>query len=92
MCLEHKSKTLVYREGKWEDGFEEYFEYINRAPSRLFLGFIQVPMAFLKCWVRTQREMGPRNVLIVGLVKSLWNMSFLNVYHINPRDKTFWTI
>ena len=39
MCLQHKSKMLVCREGKWEVGFEEYFEYINRAPFRLFFRF-----------------------------------------------------
>ena len=37
--LQHKSKLQVYRELKREIGFEEYWKYINKIPSRLFLKF-----------------------------------------------------
>ena len=43
-------------------------------------------MGFLKSRVGTRREMGPRNVLIMGLVRSLLSMSFLSVYYTIPRD------
>ena len=39
MSLQHKSKLQVYRKVKLEVGFEEYFEHINEASSRLFLKF-----------------------------------------------------
>ena len=39
MALWHKSKFQVYRELKQEIGFEEYLEYVEGAPSRLFLKF-----------------------------------------------------
>ena len=74
---------------KQEVGFEEYLEHINGAPSKLFLSFVQVPMGFLKRWVGTQREVGPRNVLIMGLVRCLLSMSFLSVHHTIPRNKIF---
>ena len=39
MALQHKSKLQVYRELKWEVGFEKYLEYVDGAPSRMFLKF-----------------------------------------------------
>ena len=33
MALNHKSKMQVYRELKFEFGFEEYLEYVKVAPS-----------------------------------------------------------
>ena len=52
----------------------------------------QVPMGFLRSWVGMLKGVGLRNVLIVGLVRSLLSMSFLSVHHMIPRDKIFWTI
>ena len=37
--LQHKSKLRVYRQLKWEIGFDEYKEYVKRALSILFLKF-----------------------------------------------------
>ena len=37
MALQHGSKVCIYRELKREVGFEEYLEYVKRAPTRLFL-------------------------------------------------------
>ena len=92
MYLQHKSKLLVYSEVKREVVFEEYFEHINGAHSRLLLNCVQIPMEFLKSWVGTQRKVGPRNVLIVGLVRSLLSMSFLSLHHAIPIGKIFLTI
>ena len=46
-------------------------------------------MGFLRNWVGMPRGVGLRNVLVVGLVKSLLSMSFLSVHHTIPRDKIF---
>ena len=35
MALEHKSKLQVYRALRQEIGFEQYLEYVIRAPSLL---------------------------------------------------------
>ena len=35
-CLQHTLNLRVFREWKWEIGFEEYLEYVKGAPSRLF--------------------------------------------------------
>ena len=39
MALQHKSKLQVYREVKWEIGFEEYLEYVQETPSKLVSKF-----------------------------------------------------
>ena len=36
VALQQKSKSLVYRQLKWEVGPEEYLELVKEAPSRLF--------------------------------------------------------
>ena len=72
---------------KQEVGFEEYLEYINEALLDYFLSFVQVLMGFLKSWVGTRREVGPRNVLIVGHLRSLLSMSFLSVHNMIPKNK-----
>ena len=41
----------VYRELKQEIGSEEYLEHVKGAPSRLFLGCIQVPIRCLRSWI-----------------------------------------
>ena len=92
MALVHKSKLRVYKELKRGVGLEEYLRYVKGPPSRLFLSSIRVPMGFLRNWVGMLRGVGLRNVLIVGLVRSLLSMFFLSVHHTIPRDKIFWTI
>ena len=46
-------------------------------------------MGFLRSWVGMVREVGPRNVLIVGFVGSLLSTFFLNVQHAITGDKFF---
>ena len=92
MALRHKSKLLVYKELKRGVGFEEYLRYVKGPTSRLFLSSIRVPMGFLRNCVGMLRGVDLRNVLIVGLVRSLLSMFFLSVHHTIPRDKIFWTI
>ena len=75
----------VYKELKREIGFEDYLEYVKRAPSRLFLTCVQVTMVCLRSWVGILRQVGQRSVLIVGLVRSQLSMFFLNVHRMIPR-------
>ena len=49
-------------------------------------------MGFLRNWAGVLSRVGLRNVLVVGLVRSLVSMSSLSVHHTIPREKTFWTI
>ena len=56
MALQHKSKLHTCRELKLELGFEEYLEYVRRAPSRLFLGFIWVLVGCLRIWGHANRD------------------------------------
>ena len=84
MALRHKSKLRVYKELKRGVGFEEYLRYVKGPPSRLFLSSVRVPMAFLRNWVGMLRGVGLRNVLIVGLVRSLLSMFVLSVHHTIP--------
>ena len=46
-------------------------------------------MGFLRNWVGMLRGVGLRNVLIVGLVRSLFSMFFLSGHHTIPGDKFF---
>ena len=70
-------------------GFEEYSKHVNGLPSRLFLNIVQVPMDFSRSWASMLSEVGHRNVLIVGLVRSLLSVLFLSVHHMIPKDKLF---
>ena len=60
-------------------------------PSRLFFMFCLGTHGLLTNWVGMLRGVGLRNVLIVGLVRSLSSMLFLSVHRTIPRDKFFWT-
>ena len=80
MALQHTSKLQVYRELKWEIGFEEHLEYVKVAPSRLFLSFVQVPMGCLMTWV------GMMGSGSQGLVRNQLSMFFLSMHHMIPRD------
>ena len=46
-------------------------------------------MDFLRSWVGTLKGVGPKNVIIVGLVRSPLRMYFLSMHHMIPRDKIF---
>ena len=88
MALRHKSKLCVYKELKRGVEFEEYLKYVKGPPSRLFLlNSVRVPMGFLKNWVGMLRGVGLRNVLILGLVRSLSSMFFLSVHHTIHKEK-----
>ena len=89
MALQHKSKLHVYKELKCGFGFEEYLQHVKGPSSSLLFGFVQVPMDFLRSWVGMLKGLGLRNVLIVGLMKSLLSMFFLSVHCMIPRDKIF---
>ena len=39
MVSQHKSILCVYKELRWEIGFEEYLEYVKEGPSSFFLTF-----------------------------------------------------
>ena len=57
-----------------------------------FLSSVRVPMGFLSNWVGILRGVGLRNVLIVGLVRSMLSMFFLSVHNTIPRYNFFLTI
>ena len=86
MALQHKSKLQVHRELKPEIGFEEYLEYVNGAPSRLFLSFVRTPMGCLRSCEGMVRRVGHRSVLIVRLVRNQLSMFSLNVHHMIAKD------
>ena len=89
LALRHKSKLHVYKELKRGVGFEEYLRYVKGPVLDCSLSSVRVPMGFLRNSVGMLRGLGLRNVLIVGLVKSLLSMFFLSVHHTIPRDKIF---
>ena len=76
MVLQHKSELHVYRELKWEVGFDEYLELVGGASFRLLLSSVQVCMAFLKSSVGMLKGVGIRNVLI-----SLYIIQFPHTKH-----------
>ena len=86
MTLQHKPKFPVYKDLKRKIGFEDYLEYVNRAPSRLFLKFHSGTHGLFEELGRHDKGVGHRSVVIVGLVTSRLSMSFLSVYHMIPRD------
>ena len=92
MAFRHKSKLRVNKELKRGVGFEEYLRYVKGPPSRLFLKFRSGTRGLFEELGRHAKGVGLRNVLIVGLVRSLLSMFFLSVHHTIPRDKFFWTI
>ena len=57
-------------------GFEEYLKYAKGPPSRLFLKFRSGTYGLFEELGRHANRMGPRNVLIVGLVRNLLSMFF----------------
>ena len=92
MALCHKSKLRVYKELKHGVGFEEYLRYVKGPPSRLFFKFCSGTHGLFEELGRHAKRGGLRNVLIVGLVRSLLSMFFLSVHHSIPRGKVFRTI
>ena len=70
MCLEHKTKMRVYREMKWEVGFQEYFEHKQSSFWIIFQILFRYPLAsdvqhsallhpkFTLCPVVHQSELG----------------------------------
>ena len=79
MCLQHKSKLQVYWKVKVGGLFlTNILSTLMEPLLYYFKTFIQVPMGFLKSWVDSQKEAGPRDVLIVGFVRSLLSMSVVS--------------
>ena len=73
-------------------GLRNILQHVKGPSSRLFLRFAQVPMDFMRSWVDMLRGVGLRNVIFVGLVRSLLSIFFLSVRHMIPKDKNFLTI
>ena len=86
MALQCKSKLQVYRQLKRQIGFEEYLQYVEGAPSRLFFKFRLGTHGLFGELGRHDKGVGHRSVLIVGLVRNQLNMFFLNVHHMIPKD------
>ena len=73
-------------------GLSLRFETCKGPSSRLLFKFRSVTHGLFEDLGRHAKGVGLRNVLIVGLVRSLLSMFFLSVHHMIPRDKIFSTI
>ena len=93
MALQHKSKLHVYKELKCGVGFEENLKHVKGPSSTctctLRLKFCSGTHGLLRSWVGMLKGASLRNVLIVGLVRSLLSMFFLRVHHMIPRHNFF---
>ena len=88
--VQHKLKLLVYNELKCGVGFEEYLQHVKGPSSRLLLKFRSGTHGLFEELDRHAKGgVGLRNVLIVGLVRSLLSMLFLSAHHMIPRDNFF---
>ena len=69
--------------------FEELLKYLKEPSSRPFLKFCPGTNGILRSWVGMLRGVGPRNALIVGLVRSLLSMFLFIMDHTVHKEKIF---
>ena len=86
MALEHKTKLRVYRELKWEIGFEEYSEYVKVPPSRVFLKFCSGTHGLFEELGRHADRGGLQECSNCGACKESVEHVLSNVHYMIPRD------
>ena len=75
-----------------EGGFEEYLKYLKGALARLLFKFCSGTHEWdFEELGSHAKEVGPRNVLVVELVRSLSSMFFFECISCDSPRQTFWT-
>ena len=91
MALQHKSKLHIYRELKWQFGFEKYLEYVKGTLLDCFNILFGYPWAVEELHRHANNRGGPQECPNCGACKELVEHVLVEYASYNSQRQSLWT-